>query len=1335
MKQGSRRDMNSPAVLRWRASGRVSSPLCKSPVMLAGLSDGPLSREDTMRILFPCNRCRCKFCITMRRIQSKLLAGFVCIIVIVAVQALMAYLSSARVERLLEQAYRSSAAEIFAGEQIRHAGEQIRHALSDPRYLPGAADRTYIAQELTTLGQAIQDAKLATRNSLEAAQRLDVVDRVRSEARDLDLLKGIEEGFDQLNREWAALAGLDLTVSSSTRFQDLLGERLLKPAKDYQSRSMSDIEAEGSLAAKIVRESRLWLSATAIASLLVAGAVGILIARSVIGPLRRMTREANAISKGSFSRRLSVAGNDEFGQLGDSFNRVLDALQAVSISREDLEARISERTAELDRFFTLSLDMLCIADFSGRFLRVNSAFVDTLGYPLEEYVSKPFSSFIHPDDRAATEAEMNKYRQVGDPSIHFENRYRHQDGTWRTLSWNAVPLKEVGLIYAVAHDITELRRIEQALRSREEELQTALAFQKQAQQAERERASRMLQYQQALLRLRDLKRTELDAFINETTEECARQLAVDRVGVWFLNPEETELQCRDLFQLSRLTHTSGTVISHEKYPVYFRAIRGLAPIVADDAALHPSTRDFGVSYLRPLNIMSMLDVPIRVGEKLVGVLCCEHVGSVRKWAGEEIEFVSGIASALMLGVEQHERLLAEEKLRASEEYNRSIVESSEDCVKVLDLDGRLLDMAENGRRLMEVDDFEAISGQDWLRLWVGDDHSSAGLAVTAAREGRIGRFQGFCPTFKGVPKWWDVMVSPVHGADGQPSRLLAVSRDITAQREVEEEVRRLNATLEDRILRRTAELRGSEERFRLMVEQVQDYAIFLLSADGIVATWNVGAQRAKGYTSEEIIGRHFSCFHSPDDVRAGLPGRLLTEAISRNVAHHEGWCMRKDGSRFWAEVTITAIRDENGVLRGFSKVTHDLTEHRNAELALTEALEVQRDLTRKAQAGEKARSEFLAIMSHEVRTPMNGIIGYADLLSNSPGITGENRQYCNILLQSGQSLLRILDDILDFSSLEAGSLKIERTAFSPRQLVEDVRLLMSPAAARKGIVFLAEVSPAVPETLVSDPGRLRQVLINLGGNAIKFTDRGEVTIRLAPAASGEPDLWDFSVEDTGPGLTEDQQEKIFKPFVQVDASSSRRYGGTGLGLAISRRLAELMGGSLVVESHLNEGASFLARLPMTSGGIRKMEVAPTAAAHDGDFASRHPLKILVAEDDLINLKLTLTLLRKLGYSAISAKNGREAVERFSRDLPTCIIMDLQMPEMDGIEATIAIREMERSCGSVPIHILAFTANTDAGDRQRCLDAGMSAHVNKPVRRERLCELLAQASQSLASIRS
>ena len=1153
--------------------------------------------------------------------------------------------------------------------------------------------------------------------------------------------------------------------------------------------------------------------------------------RWVVQPLRQITDEATAITGGHFSQRLSERHIDEFGELAVGFNRALDALHSARKVGEDLEARVVEQSVEIDRFFTLSLDMLTVVDFSGRLVRVSSSFEQVLGYPLSEITGKSIFNFIHPDDCPATEKELEKYRESGRPSFQFENRYRHADGSWRTFSWNAVPLVETKMIYGVARDITDVRLTENALRQSEESLSATLqsigdallvadaagrivrmnpvaeeltgrAFaqvrmrpvqdvlrlldeehvpvdifasraesdeghtvilvshvgterlisynvapireghdtqsgtvivfrditeQKRSEARERQRMERMVHFQEALISLRDRDPSDIEAFIRKSLEDCADLLAVERASVWMLSENGEEIRCRDLFVRSERTHTADLRLVRDDYPGYFEAIASLYPLIVNDAMNHPATRDFGATYLRPFNIVSMLDIPIRSAAGLVGVLCCEQTDEPREWQPDEVEFVSRIASGIFLGMESNERASAQDKLRLSEQYNRSIVESSQDCLKVLTLDGRLLSMGEKGQQLMAVEDFLEIEGRDWPQFWDPEYREAAREAVSEARMGGTGRFQGVCRTMKGELKWWDVQISSISDVNGNPRRLLAVSRDITIQREIEEQLREMNSTLEEKIQRRTSELVASEERFRLMIEQLQDYAIFLLDPSGIVATWNAGAERFKGYEAAEIVGRHYSCFHQFEDIQGGLPERLLAEAISTGRVRHEGWRMRKNGSRFWAEVTLTAIRDATGELRGFAKVTRDLTERRDADIALQQSLETQRELTRKALAGQKAKSDFLATMSHELRTPMNGVIGYADLLARSTDLRGPNREYADILVQSAQSLLRILDDILDFSGLEAGSLKIENGVFSPRRLINDVQLLLAPAANRKNLEIEVNISQGIPSAMVGDAGRIRQVLLNLVGNAVKFTETGSVTISLDPTEGGRE--WKFQVRDTGPGLSPHQHEAIFEPFVQADSSSSRRHGGTGLGLAISKKLVELMGGSLSVESALGEGCTFTLMLPLkTISGPSRQEIV-AEMLEDEEFASRYPLKILVVEDDPVNLKLILTLLRKLGYDPLAASNGVEGVAKFREYHPQCILMDIQMPEMDGIEATKAIRGIEAATESRRVFIAALTANTNESDRQRCFDAGMSSHLNKPLRRSHLYSALMEASTS------
>jgi signal transduction histidine kinase len=292
-------------------------------------------------------------------------------------------------------------------------------------------------------------------------------------------------------------------------------------------------------------------------------------------------------------------------------------------------------------------------------------------------------------------------------------------------------------------------------------------------------------------------------------------------------------------------------------------------------------------------------------------------------------------------------------------------------------------------------------------------------------------------------------------------------------------------------------------------------------------------------------------------------------------------------------------------------IVRDVTEKRLREQRLTEALQHEKELTGQARAGELAKSEFLAVMSHEIRTPMNGILGFAELLAQTSSLPDECRDYVETISTSSENLLRILDDILLFSRLEAGRVQIEKIAFEPREMLEEIRILLAPSAQTKGLDFKVAVDQEIPEKLLGDVGRLRQVLLNLAGNAIKFTDQGQVEMGLhrTPTAPG---LVEFFVRDTGVGIAAGKLEEIFQPFVQADGSVSRRHGGTGLGLTISRRLTELMEGQLRVQSNPGKGTLFRVTVPMEAAGPESGQdrIAEKDETLDATFAGAHPLSIL-----------------------------------------------------------------------------------------------------------------------------
>jgi PAS domain S-box-containing protein len=356
--------------------------------------------------------------------------------------------------------------------------------------------------------------------------------------------------------------------------------------------------------------------------------------------------------------------------------------------------------------------------------------------------------------------------------------------------------------------------------------------------------------------------------------------------------------------------------------------------------------------------------------------------------------------------------------------------------------------------------------------------------------------------------------------------------------------------------------------YQLMVDSVRDYAIFMLDTSGHVASWNQGAQRIKGYKAEEIIGRHFSAFYPPEDIANDKPGQELRVATREGRFEDEGLRIRKDGSMFWANVVITAVRDEEGTLIGFAKVTRDLTERRaSEERAIADARRIAQ-----VETANATKSEFLAAMSHELRTPLNAIGGYAELLSLGLGgpVTAEQLEYLERIRKSQQHLLGIISDLLNFSRIEAGHLIYQVGPVPLDKAIEAVIPMLETAAAAKAITLTADAPPADCVAL-GDQARVNQILTNLLSNAIKYTDSGG-SIWIKCAISNE--RASIAVRDTGRGVPPEKLESIFEPFVQLGRSLTSAHEGMGLGLSISRDLARAMGGDLTVSSTVGQGSTF-----------------------------------------------------------------------------------------------------------------------------------------------------------------
>ncbi len=530
-----------------------------------------------------------------------------------------------------------------------------------------------------------------------------------------------------------------------------------------------------------------------------------------------------------------------------------------------------------------------------------------------------------------------------------------------------------------------------------------------------------------------------------------------------------------------------------------------------------------------------------------------------------------------------------------------------------------------------------------------------------------------------------------------------------------------------------AKAEESEARTRLILESA-NCGIWGQTADGMCSFINNEAARLLGYLPQELLGQslHSLVHHTHADgshyPREACPMFATGKDGKLRISSHEVlW--RKDGTSFAVEYSTSPLHVD-GALNGAVVVFTDITKRLTQEKQLAQAKE-------DADAANKAKSEFLANMSHEIRTPMNGVIGMSQLLQDTH-LSAVQRDYVKNISRSGEALLAIINDILDLSKIEAGYMEFTAEPFSLPALVETVAAMLRVRAQKKSIGLRVEVAPEVHTNFVGDALRIRQILINLAGNAVKFTSVGEVCIQLRAAEKGVR----FAVVDSGIGISEEARERLFSNFSQADSSTSRKYGGTGLGLSISKLLAEGMGGRIGLDSVVGQGSTFWFELPLqatdlevsaetveavaqssTPAELSETSASPDATPDQPDKAGRAPVssghgkRILLVEDHPINQKLATALLDKLGYEVELAVNGVEGVEAAARAPYALVLMDMQMPEMDGLEATRLIRSAEGPNRHTPI--VALTANAMQADLDACREAGMNDVMTKPIDRKLL----------------
>jgi two-component system, sensor histidine kinase and response regulator len=653
-------------------------------------------------------------------------------------------------------------------------------------------------------------------------------------------------------------------------------------------------------------------------------------------------------------------------------------------------------------------------------------------------------------------------------------------------------------------------------------------------------------------------------------------------------------------------------------------------------------------------------------------------------------------STLVLASVLSERRQAEETLRQSEERFRHIVESAPNGFVMVDQEGKIVLANSQAEQLFGYTKEELLDQPIETLVparyhGMHAEHRETFFALPQSRTMGAGRdLYGVRKDGSEFPV--EIGLNPLETPRG--IHVLASVVDITERK-----------TAEDR-------LRQSEERFRSMIENVKEHAIFMLDREGGVLTWSKGAERNTGYREDEIVGRPYAVLFPTGDQVAGRVDQILRTALSEGQCEEEGWCAHKDGSKFWADVVITPVRNRDGKLIGFSNVTRDLTRHRRTEENLKLAKE-------EAEAANEAKSAFLANISHEIRTPMTGIIGMAGLLFDTE-LSHEQREYCEIIRRSSESLLTVINEVLDFSKAESGKLDLEIIDFDLRGTVEDVINLFAKQAQDKGIELINFIRYDVPMVLQGDPGRLRQVLSNLVSNALKYTEEGEVVVRVVLLEENATHATlRFSVTDSGIGISKEKLGKLFHSFTQVDASITRQYGGTGLGLAICKKLVELMGGEIGVYSDVKKGSTFWVTLQLLKRheGVRESMTPRT---------SLHGTRVLIVERNSTICAVLEHYLSSLGIESHSAEDGETALKRLrtavNKGEPYDLaILDFRLPGMDGLELARMIRQ-EPGIGSPKL--LLLTSVGQRGDRILAQEAGVDAYLTKPVSFSYLSECLA-----------
>ena len=980
-------------------------------------------------------------------------------------------------------------------------------------------------------------------------------------------------------------------------------------------------------------------------------------------------------------------------------------------------------------------DIIYETDAKGFYTFINKFTEHITEYQSHELTNKHFSELIRDDYKEkVTDFYCNPSKEITSfPSLIFPIIKKNGEVVW--LSQNVAikrnDYKEIIGFTAIARDITLIKQIEIEQQIKDKKNKS---------------------YNETLKNItlnKEFHSEDFDENLSNILKNVSQKTGINRISYWIYSDEY--IKCHKLYIGDENKFESGLILFKKDFPNYFEAIEKELQVIANNVYKSKETQEFCHDYFPTYNIKSMLDTPINLNGKLIGILCLESTNTIKEWDNEDINFAKSLTDVIAISIETQKRTDLEKRLSLKNDVLITINQITNKILK-----------SKNDTEMIEliIDEIGKVTQTERMAFFSNDEINknieqkyrwinNIGLTpinpeLTFVTHENINEIIEILKTntpYQSLVKDLKKELTQDFFQKFESKSILFLPicvknnlygffafDDTQKERIWSDQLLAILTTLSNNIssvIERNineAIINENEEKFSLLANNIPG-TVHLSKYD---ENWtkiylNDEVEKLTGYPKEDFLENrifYLQIVH-PEDVKL-----LINEAENLNKdikkIHLIYRIIHKDGHIVWVEEFGEPIV-KNDEIEFVVGIFTDITKRIQTEDAI-KAKEY-------AEAANKAKSEFLANMSHEIRTPLNGIIGFTDLLKNTK-LEAIQRNYMNTINESANSLMEIINDILDFSKIESGKLELDIKEYDLQVLLNHVIELFKYGTINKNLQLELNIDKSVPKYIWVDSIRLKQILINLLGNAFKFTEKGKISLSVnhLETINALESKIKFSVKDTGIGIKKDFQERIFSAFSQGDNSTTRRFGGTGLGLTISNQLLSLMKSKLNLISNENEGSEFYFEIILKTSNKIKYEKENNLQITNISFNptkidfGQENYKILIVEDNKINMLLAKTLVKKTlpNGTIFEAENGKEAVEKFGILNPDLILMDVQMPLMNGYEATQEIRKTKKG-KHVPI--IALTAGIIAGEREKCLEAGMNDYESKPITMETFEKLI------------